>query len=117
LQGMEEMRMHLPGSFAGHMVPGVLFLVWVVFWLWELVRHPGTNGPASVKRYLLVKVGKVVFPLVGVQFELARSDSLYVSGPPTDGTGTVQSFIFFSWHVLAISATLLGVRAFRPSRS
>jgi hypothetical protein len=55
MQGMEEMQMHLPGSFAGHMVPGVLFLLWVVFWLWELVRHPGTNGPASVERYLLVK--------------------------------------------------------------
>ena len=232
MQGMEEMQMHLPGSFAGHVVPGVLFLLWVVFWLWELVRHPGTNGPASVERYLLVKVGKVVFPLVGVQLELARSDglfstaswnnishttmylffalaglvdlahhrgrlparathlalalaawsggflflahpnhgamptavhmllvgvfwslgvvvalegfgkaravtlwfrtglllllgtwfvqisfSLYVSGPPTDGTGKVQSFIFFAWHVLAISGTLLGVRAFRSSRS
>lgn len=30
------MSMHLPGSFGGHMVPGSLSLLWVVFWIWDV---------------------------------------------------------------------------------
>jgi len=76
-QGMDAMSMHLPGSFAGHMVPGSLFLLWALFWIWELARTGGTDGPAAVERHLVVKLGKVVFPLVGIQLELARMDGLF----------------------------------------
>lgn len=77
MQGTDGMSMHLPGSFAGHMVPGSLFLLWVVFWIWELIRYRGMDGPPAVERFLIVKLGKVVFPLVGVQLELVRMDGLF----------------------------------------
>jgi hypothetical protein len=226
MQGMDGVSAHLPGSFAGHMVPGSLFLLWVVFWIWELVRSQGADDQRAVERFLIVKLGKVVFPAVGIQLELARmgglfstsswnnlghatmysafvlaglidlaelrgrvppgathlalalacwvggflflthpnhgamptavhlllvavfwslgaavaleglgvsravmlwfrtglllllgtwfvqiSFLLYVFGPPTDGTGTERSFVFFAWHVLAITAALFGLRA------
>ncbi len=59
------------------MVPGLLFLLWSVFWIWELIRHRRTDGPRAVERFLIVKVGKVVFPFAGVFLELVRTDGLF----------------------------------------
>jgi len=142
MQGADGMSMHLPGSFAGHMVPGSLFLLWVVFWIWELIRYRGMDGPPAVERFLIVKLGKVVFPLVGVQLELVRMDGLFSTASwnnlshatmytafalagvvdlaetrgrvPPDGTGAERSFVSFVWHVLTISAALFGLRALTP---
>lgn len=77
MQGTDGASMHLPGSFAGHIVPASLFLLWAIFWVWELVRAPGGDASIAVERYLVVKLGKVVFPLIGVQLELARMDGLF----------------------------------------
>ncbi len=117
--------MHLPGSFADHMVPGSLFLphrshgvmptamhLLIVFEFWALgvaVALEGLGVPQAVM--LWFRTGLLL--LLATWF-VQVSFSLYVVGLPTDRTGAERSFVFFAWHVLTISAALFGLRALKP---
>lgn len=58
------------GTFAGHVLPGSLFVLWALLWLAEAARLPAPEGDAALERSSLLPTLKVVLPLVGVWLEM-----------------------------------------------
>lgn len=59
------------GSFLGHMLPGVLFIVWAGAWVVGLIGRRYSDGPQAMEVYALVRGGKILLPLSGILAELA----------------------------------------------
>jgi hypothetical protein len=76
------MLMELTGSFKGHALPGVMFLIWALWWTGELVRKRGKvgepGGPLEVG--LAAPWGKVLVPLFGIWAEVLRNGLRWTDG-------------------------------------
>ena len=113
--GMDmEMGMKLTGSFKGHVLPGVMFLVWALWWTGELIfkRDNPNEPPGPMEASLLVPLGKVVVPLIGIWVELFRSGFVW-------GDGRINNFqhaMMYFGFVLAGVVDLLARRGLVSNR-
>jgi hypothetical protein len=62
------------GTFVGHLIPGVVFTIWGLWWLWEVagsgrVRQPGE----AVERTLFPPTVKILAVLIALPLELPNS--------------------------------------------
>ena len=58
------------GSLGGHMLPGVVFLVWAVFWLVDLLRETRTDD-AALETWWALRLGKPTLAVTGIVLELS----------------------------------------------
>lgn len=53
------------GTFVGHLTPGIVFTIWGLSWLWELVGSDRPRGVADlVQRTLFTALLKIVAALI-----------------------------------------------------
>lgn len=72
---MNQMQMDMTGglpngSLPGHLLPGVIFLLWGLVWLMDLVR--GREGGGALESRAPVRLAKLVLPFVGIVGELSH---------------------------------------------
>lgn len=67
---MQTHHIDVTGTFAGHVFPGSLLVVWALLWTWEAFRLPEPGAGAPLERTRTVPALKVVLPLAGAWLEL-----------------------------------------------
>lgn len=62
------------GSFAGHLLPGLAFATWGLWWLWEIAgsRRPRESGE-PLERSLLPPVAKILAVMVALPLEMPNA--------------------------------------------
>ena len=70
---MEMHAIEVTGTFAGHVLPGTLFVAWALFWIAEALLAPRAVGESPLERSAVLPLLKIVLPLVAVWFELPDS--------------------------------------------
>jgi len=65
--------MSISGTFQGHVLPGVLFLIWAGWWTYELLSSRGALAYEAglLERSLVMPWMKILLPVIGVFGELA----------------------------------------------
>jgi hypothetical protein len=97
MTGMASMELH--STFEGHVLPGSMFILWAILWMWQRLGRAGDGAPdRALESTLYVPVLKVLLPLVGVWVEI-----------PGEGWGPTTTLMSLQ-HVTMYSAfTLTGV--------
>src|SRR5690606_5482685 len=61
------------GTFVGHLLPGIAFMIWGVWWLFELLRDGPAEADAPVERSLFPPVVKMLLLPAAVWLEMPNS--------------------------------------------
>lgn len=62
--------LHTGGTFAGHVVPGTMLVLWALVWTAEALARGRVEPRPTLERSRLLPVLKVALPLVGVWIEI-----------------------------------------------
>src|SRR5688572_704988 len=69
MAGVPSMTLH--STFEGHVLPGSMFILWALLWMWQRLGRAGDGAPdRALESTLYLPVLKTVLPLVGVWVEL-----------------------------------------------
>jgi hypothetical protein len=69
-----EMMTDPSGTFVGHLIPGIVFTLWGLFWLWELVGSGRAREAGEpVERTLIPPSVKILAVLIALPLELPNA--------------------------------------------
>lgn len=70
----QDMTAGPSGTFVGHLAPGIVFTIWGLWWMWELVASGRPRRPGEpVERTLFPPALKILAVLVALPLELPNS--------------------------------------------
>ena len=100
---LHEHTLHGSGTFAGHILPGTLLLLWASCWLAELWRGRGARaGDAPLEVQPVVIAIKLALPLLGIAVEWPGS-----GWRPVDRVMNFQHVSMYAFFALSAVVDLL----------